>query len=81
MKTGGYAFPHKRESNQFYSGMTIRDFFAAHALKNIGANPDGFDLTKEDDRKSLAEAMAIIAYEIADAMLMERDIDRRSNNA
>jgi hypothetical protein len=62
-KTGGPAFPATTAKNLHYEGMTLRDWFAGQAL--VG------EVQFDADRcpKSLASA----AYEIADAMLRERE--------
>ena len=76
-KTGGPAFPmmHKwradsygaaantgYEVEEYYAGMTLRDYFAAKAMQGFGA-------TTGWDYKYLSEH----AYLIADAMLAERE--------
>ncbi len=63
MKDGGPAFPHREyESRPYYHGMSLRDYFAARALQGILAN----------EASPLHEIVAA-AYEIADAMLEERE--------
>lgn len=69
---GGSAFPFGQISevtgqpvNGFYSpGMTLRDYFAAKAMQGALANRDV---------KETAMSRAEWAYEIADAMLKERE--------
>ena len=56
-KTGGPAFP--TSHNGF--GMTIRDYFAAHAMEGLIAN-------NSTDAQEIAQA----AYIVADAMLERR---------
>ena len=58
-KTGGPAFP----TNGYFEGMTLRDYFAAHALP--GAMVSLPPCT--DDQA--AKMTAAIAYKIADEML------------
>ena len=70
MPDGGPAFP-SQEGNfdthgvYFYSGMTLRDYFAAAALQMLPHHGCGADLSIEDT--------AISAYQIADAMLKVRE--------
>ena len=66
---GGSAFPSppSQHSNGFYStgdGMTLRDYFAAAALKGMLTDPN---------RKGLCQDYANDAYECADAMLKARE--------
>ena len=62
--TGGPAFPFWSDSEGLagYAGMTLRDYFAAKALR-----------TYSDDTDELMMANAIKAYKQADAMLKARD--------
>lgn len=69
-KTGGPAFPVPSNTLQtlpektLLSGMTLRDYFAAKAVQSVL-----LDLTSSEwDYASIAMA----AYEVADAMLVER---------
>lgn len=59
---GGTAFPVPGLSNdESFNGMTLRDYFAAHALQGVMlANFSAPDLWAAD------------AYKIADAMILER---------
>jgi hypothetical protein len=62
---GGSAFPSppSQHSNGFYStgeGMTLRDYFAAKAINEVGWYNN-------------INQSAIMAYEIADAMLKARE--------
>lgn len=66
---GGPAFPRPfsgaiGEHNEAQEGMSLRDYFAAHALAGILVNPipDYVD----------PDAVASDAYAIADAMVVER---------
>lgn len=66
--TGGPAFPTLNEHQAGpalwqYSGMTLRDYFAAKAMQGLMAN---------DDWNLYQETSAIKAYEVADAMLKAR---------
>jgi len=61
--TGGPAFPQKTDITLSYSGMTLRDYFAAQVLQGLLAS--GLDQPKfEFARKS---------YEMADEMLKARE--------
>ena len=53
-------------------GMTLRDYFAGQALANLNLQAH-MDKYTSDVQKRAAESMAGAAYEIADAMLAERD--------
>lgn len=58
---GGPAFP--GEMGAFNRGMTLRDYFAAHILSGMLADPN---------LKGKAEEWASRSYRLADAMLAER---------
>lgn len=58
----------KPHSSSTYSGMTLRDFFAAKALAGFAANPSMID---SNDSKAIAY-VADCAYQTADAMLAAR---------
>lgn len=62
-KAGGGAFP-----DTIQAGMTLRDYFAAHALAEVtrGVGTTGWQ-----------ETSAWNAYSLADAMLHERDKEPR----
>lgn len=70
---GGPAFPvlHSIDGNWVknplpeYSGMTLRDYFAAAWLMGYVANPSAVDVPRETS--------ANYAYKMADAMLKERE--------
>ena len=72
-KTGGPAFPVPLDTAMMANlgpstgamGMTLRDYFAAKAMQGILTDPSwkGFVET----------SMAAMAYEVADAMLAERN--------
>lgn len=66
--TGGTAFPHPHSIKQ--SGMTLRDYFAAHALNSLGLTyhfgPNG------TSHRPVADEVAAYAYKMADAMLKAR---------
>ena len=64
MNNGGPAFPLNIHTQLSATGMTLRDYFAAAAMQGIvRSNNNRFH--PEDDAKW--------CYEIADAMLMERE--------
>lgn len=76
MKHGGPAFPQVANPDPsgpigevFVEGLTIRDFFAAAALSGLKANP-------RTDTLGMLET-AEEAYTQADAMIAERDKERR----
>ena len=68
-----YAFPsaHDPKTGVAQIGMTLRDYFAAHAMQAI------FEKSILDGTRPLATAEA--AYMMADAMLKERDEAPRFN--
>ncbi len=80
IKDGGSAFPvaitPEMEIEQ--NGMSIRDFFAAQALAGIMANgnPDAatmFDYKARESKRTSAQQIALTCYELADAMIAERE--------
>lgn len=62
--THGPAFPIRATENIVYTGMNLRDYFAAKAMQSLIA------VYKDD--KSIVSEYTQRAYEIADAMLKER---------
>ena len=68
-KTGGPAFPQKTDSTLSYSGMILRDYFAAKAMQGMLA-------CSNLDAKLKADAglIATSAYQFADAMLKAREV-------
>jgi len=70
--TGGPAFPYQidlpngdgSETTHYSMGMTMRDYFAAKAMQSMNARPDYADTP--------ADAIALDAYALADAMIQER---------
>lgn len=58
--TGGPAFPIPKQLTDNWSGMTLRDYFAAKAMQKLDHDADKYWL-------------ATRAYEIADAMLEARE--------
>jgi hypothetical protein len=82
MNDGGPAFPASisvGSRGDFYtscetqSGMTMRDYFAAHAMAAIMVS----DETRKDASKNLSKCAAW-AYQQADAMIAERVTEKRS---
>jgi hypothetical protein len=71
---GGPAFPredYQTDSAPGQRGMTLRDYFAAHAIPEaMRQTASVMSLSSPPEPRSNA---ARIAYEIADAMLQERD--------
>ena len=61
--TGGPAFPSESEGMLDNEGMTLRDYFAAKAMQGYCVDPE---------MPSFSE-VAHFAYQMADAMLLERD--------
>ena len=59
---GGPAFPQKTDVNLSYSGMTLRDYFAAKAMQSFVLN-----------KNILLDDAAELAYKMADAMLRARE--------
>lgn len=70
MRDGGPAFPVPTGSG-FVEGMTLRDYFAAHALKGFLAS--GMDWEEADGPDDNYPVLAKHAYAMADAMLAARE--------
>ncbi|CNK68878.1 Uncharacterised protein [Yersinia mollaretii] len=69
-KDGGMAFPvPATDSNYFYEGMSLRDYFAAKALTGMISTAGGPCLGGFDGYES---HMASAAYVMADAMIKAR---------
>ncbi len=68
-ETGGSAFPCTKEQHAWFPGMTLRDYFAAKAMQGW-LSTYGADVPQQSVR---AENIAMLAYEIADAMLKARE--------
>lgn len=64
-KDGGQAFPHGDPTHGGDTGMSLRDYFAAHAMV---ACIRRFGIMDEPANAVVAEQ----AYQVADAMLIER---------
>lgn len=68
-------------SNDF-QGMTLRDYFAAHAPVELGTvlkvyGDENADLFLDNVRASYMAILAMVRYEYADAMLTEREKRRQ----
>jgi hypothetical protein len=63
--TGGPAFPTATLAQKTEGGMTLRDYFAAKAMQSMNS--------REDYAYVPADAIALDAYALADAMLKARD--------
>lgn len=57
-------------TREIHSGMTLRDWFAGKAMQGIWSNATA--LAQFAGSQDEAGQMAVIAYEMADAMLKER---------
>lgn len=62
------AFPVVAHNEVYSTGMSLRDYFAAAALTGMGNWTGGHSM----GLKSAARNKAVLAYEIADAMLAAR---------
>jgi hypothetical protein len=79
-ETGGYAFPKPAcEEMHAFTGMTLRDYFAAAAMQGIvvgvNSNPLRAQIAAQDaDREgiTITKSTAAMAYDVADAMIAER---------
>ena len=67
--TGGPAFPSADFEHHEYTGMTLRDYFAAKAMQALIASPRG----TPDGRDGTDHYYAKCAYLMADAMLKARE--------
>jgi hypothetical protein len=76
---GGSAFPilpyhlNKDSYNDGSDGMSLRDYFAAHAIGNLIVNESVLEAANEA-KQPVSQVVASIAYEIADAMLKVREV-------
>jgi hypothetical protein len=64
------AFPHVNHHGQHITGMTLRDYFAAEAMKPLIENFLRNDLHLHEHE--WMEGLSMDAYSMADAMLKER---------
>ena len=63
MNTGGPAFPSADFEQHEYTGMTLRDYFAAKAMQGMLSASENYQ-TRE---------LARYAFDVADAMLSQRE--------
>jgi hypothetical protein len=69
------AFPNKDELGNMIPGLSLRDYFAAKALPLAMADNDIYGKTvhcANQSKLSIPETLAKMAYDLADAMLLER---------
>lgn len=71
-KTNEKAFPHTYMAAD-QVGMDLRDYFAARAMQALVTTPQMYDLV--NDSKSCARE----AYNIADAMMEQRELKNKSD--
>lgn len=69
---GGPAFPYTTSDDKHYGGMSLRDFFAAHALQGLLANPHWVVALQVSVGGEAPQALIAIAFKHADAMLAQR---------
>lgn len=75
------AFPNNQDDhlgNPVYDGMTLLDYFTGQALVGIKSNHILCEICADIEGKTIQEAVAIMAYKDAEAMLKERK--RRNKN-
>lgn len=72
-RDGGAAFPAERDAKQYdRDGMSLRDYFAGQAIPGILAGRFLDALAINFDKDKAGEAIAKLAYEVADHMLAAR---------
>lgn len=69
---GDAAFPSDTENYGPKSGMSLRDYFAAKAMQGMIANGDWVSRMASRTGAEPSECTSSAAYEVADAMLLER---------
>ena len=67
------AFPVIAQSQVYSTGMTLRDYFAGQIIPSITSFSLEQPIERGDTKQIAAARYARIAYEIADAMLAERE--------
>ena len=74
VKDGGPAFPLQYDDGSFQSGMSLRDYFAAHAPEEylMGVTRKWRE-SGELQETEVSTIMAAAAFMYADAMLKERE--------
>jgi hypothetical protein len=70
-KTGGAAFPHV-STHIARTGMTLRDYFAGQVISELLMRDEVADATSDFDME-LSDIAAKLAYNVADAMIAERE--------
>ena len=98
LKDGGPAFPRTEKvrdtaswpspeyTEKQYFGMSVRDHFASNAIAGIMASSEWFEAimdAKTKTKRKMTHIAAIMAYEVADAMLSHRKgekIDRKDQS-
>ena len=78
MKNGGQAFP-VQDMRGDELGMSLRDYFAGQALTLVLVRAD-FSASESITSKEIAEILATDVYLIADAMLAEREKEKKNGN-
>lgn len=76
MKNNMPAFPSHASLGNLSIGMTLRDYFAGQALSGLCANESYIRAIAEDEElsdKDKPNKLAEICYELADAMLAQRE--------
>ena len=73
--TGGPAFPQKTDLTLSYSGMTLRDYFAAKAMQAMLASPELMVVVTADQvlGENAKQRISNLSYQYADAMLKARN--------
>ena len=67
----------KDNSNPFRSdasGMSLRDYFAAKAMQGMLANSEHVQTLMGNNPNPLPDYVAILSYNLADAMLKQREL-------
>ena len=72
-ETGGPAFPGVDEQGEPYTGMTLRDYFAAKAMQGLCTGYSHDKTWPNTDEPEEYEVVALHAYMMADAMLKARE--------
>ena len=78
MKHGGPAFPFPTSSGAIVglTGMSMRDYFAAHApisIRDVMSLMPSMDINQHSDRHAVCSILARLRVEYADAMIAEID--------
>ena len=61
------------QENEKFNGMTLRDYFAAKAMQVLMTETDGINDDNPGSPRWQSNTVAELAYEQADAMMIERD--------